>query len=592
MNSVRKSLNMFRWLTSKMSKRSKLLICFASLVSMAGGFVTSLIPKTIGSLLDAYADQRAVIVIMVSLAGLYLVNESSNVCRRLIVERITTNFTRGLTLQAAAKILHLDMDFMQQQRSGGLNSKVQSSVSGAVKLVKLFFMDLIPSFFIMVFAVGFAFYQSSFIGLVLLLILPVNAFLIITQLKSQRGVRVGLVRSQEEINGMMIEMISGVEETRVAHFEEEQLAKINASANAICDKQFRHHKGMVKFDFTKGMLKWTFHILILGISLYMAYSGSITVGDVLTYSLLFMASIKPIEEIHRYLDDLQETSIKASDLQEILEEYPTDPSFSVKGTAVPAIGFPGSSAVSITGLQFQYRSAERKSLSPLLDNVSLEVPAGYYVGIVGMSGCGKSSLIKNILRLQTGEGKVSIGGADASTLTRSQIAEQIVYIPQNPFIFNGTIRDNITFGCKRENISDSEVFAAVAKACLTDYVQSLENGLDTMITERGTNLSGGQRQRISLARVFVNSDKPIIILDEATSAMDNNTEARVYESLRATGRTIISIAHRLNTLISADKIVVMADGKIVQEDSYYNLMEQPGVFSRLAEVPSEKELVA
>jgi ABC-type multidrug transport system fused ATPase/permease subunit len=477
---------------------------------------------------------------------------------------------------------------MQQQRSGGLNSKVQSSVGGAVKLVKLFFMDLIPSFFIMVFAVSFALYQSTFIGTVLLFILPINAWLIVTQLKSQRGVRVGLVRAQEEINGMMIEMISGVEETRVAHFEGEQLAKVSKSANAISEKQYNHHKGMVKFDFTKGMLKWSFHILILSISLYMAYNGSISVGDVLTYSLLFMASIKPIEEIHRYLDDLQENSIKANDLKEILEDYPTDPSFAVSTNPTVLSVSDEAEAICISGLRFQYRSSEKKGNLPLLKDVSLHISKGNYVGIVGTSGCGKSSLIKNILRLQTGEGSIEVFGNDLQQLSREEIARQVVYIPQNPFIFNGTIRENITFGCKRSDISDQEIHEAIKKACLSDYINSLEHGLDTMITERGTNLSGGQRQRMSVARVFINDDKPIIILDEATSAMDNTTEAKVYDSLRETGRTIISIAHRLNTLVSADKIVVLEDGRIVQEDSYYNLISQPGLFSKLAEVPAEK----
>jgi ATP-binding cassette, subfamily B, bacterial len=586
MKKVIESFGILLWLTKKMTKRSKVLICLASIVSMSGGFITSMIPKTIGKLLDLYMDQNAVVVTLLFLAFLYLLNESVLVIRRLIVERIATTFSCNLTMQAAEKILRLEMDFIQTQRSGGLNSKVQSSVNGSMKLVKLFFMDLIPSFFIMGFAIGFAFYQSLVVGLILLIILPVNTWVIVMQLKSQRGVRVALIDSQEDIQATVVEMISGIEETRVANFENEQLKKIETIADGICEREFKHHKGMIKFDFTKGALKCFFHIVILAISIYMAFHKYITVGDVLTYSLLFMASIKPIEEIHRYLDELQENSIKANNLKEIFESYPVDSSFNtVKATDLNKAFV---NAIEVNGLSFKYKC---KSGNKLFTDLSFKIKQGEYVGVVGESGCGKSTLIKNILRLQEGIGEIQVHGVNLKNISRDELAKQVIYIPQNPFIFNGTIRDNMSFGCKRINITDAELFEAAKKSCLLEYIKAQENGLDSLITERGTNLSNGQCQRISLSRVFVNSDKPLVILDEATSAMDNQTEAKVYESLLSTGKTIVSIAHRLNTLIAADNIIVMnRDGKIVQQGTFNELINQPGVFSSLAAAGSESSI--
>ncbi len=547
---------------------------------MTGGFIASLIPKTIGTLLDRYNNQQLVIKGMILLAVLYILNEGAVVFRRLIVERISTNFSKQLTKDAAKKILHLDIDFLHGQRSGGLNAKVQNSVNGSVKLVKLFFMDLIPSFFIMLFAIGFALSQSAFIGTVLLIILPVNAWLIMRQLKSQRGVRIGLIRAQEDINGMMIEMISGLEEIRVANVENKQLAMVEQSAGEICAKEYQHHKGMVKFDFTKGMLKWAFHIVILSISIFMAYRGDISIGNVLTYSMLYMASIKPIEEIHRYLDELHENSIKALDLKNILEEYPEDISFAT-GDDLANDHVPHVNAVVVNDLSFQYQGQKRNG-EQVLNHISLTIANGSYVGIVGSTGCGKSSLIKNLLRLQTGQGEITLNGNPINRLSRKKIAEQVIYIPQSPYIFNGTIRDNIAFGSKRTDVPEQEIWDAIDKASLLDYVKTLDQGLDTVITERGNNLSGGQKQRISLARVFINSNKPIIILDEATSALDNATEAKIYYNLRSTGRTLISIAHRLNTLLSADKILVIDKGQVVETGNFATLSQQEGLFSQLS----------
>ena len=203
------------------------------------------------------------------------------------------------------------------------------------------------------------------------------------------------------------------------------------------------------------------------------------------------------------------------------------------------------------------------------------------MGISGPSGCGKSSLIKAICKLEKGHGKIFIDSENIESLSRKDISEIIALVPQKPFLIAGTIYENICYGIERE-VSLAEVEEATKKAFIYDYISSLPNKFDSLISEGGDNLSGGQRQRIAIARVFLRKPK-ILILDEATSALDNTSEKYIQTEIeklqKENNTTIISIAHRLTTLKNCDKIIVLNKGRIEESGKYDELIAQNGIFS-------------
>jgi ATP-binding cassette subfamily B protein len=233
-------------------------------------------------------------------------------------------------------------------------------------------------------------------------------------------------------------------------------------------------------------------------------------------------------------------------------------------------------------VRVEYASATGRKIAAL-DGVSFAIRPGETVGVVGRSGCGKSTLVKVLMRVvHASAGNVSLKGLPLAEVSRETISQLVGYVGQSPFLFSGTVAENIRYGCKRRALPE-EVHRAARRACIDDEIAAMPEGFDTALAERGANLSGGQKQRIALARIFL-KDPPILILDEATSALDNISERVVQQAIDAARaeRTVILVAHRLSTLSDADRILVFEAGRLVEEGPYHELVRKGGVFTELA----------
>jgi len=217
----------------------------------------------------------------------------------------------------------------------------------------------------------------------------------------------------------------------------------------------------------------------------------------------------------------------------------------------------------------------------VLDNISLHIPEGQKVGLVGHSGAGKSTIVQLLLRFDdVTSGALRIGGHDIRALTQHDLREHIAYVPQEPLLFHRNLRENIAYG--KPDATEDEIITAAKQANAWEFIKSLPNGLDTTVGERGVKLSGGQRQRIAIARALL-KDAPILILDEATSALDSESEKLIQSSLETLmkGRTSIVIAHRLSTIAKLDRIIVLEGGTIIEDGTHADLLTKNGIYAKL-----------
>ena len=234
-------------------------------------------------------------------------------------------------------------------------------------------------------------------------------------------------------------------------------------------------------------------------------------------------------------------------------------------------------------IQFQKVHFQYPNTDPLFSNKSLTIQHGQRIGLVGYSGSGKTTFVNLILRLfDLQSGHILIDGQDIAKVTQTSLRNALTFIPQEPSLFHRSLMENIRFG--RPNATDEQVIAAAKQAHAHEFITTLPKGYDTLVGERGIKISGGQRQRIAIARAIL-KNAPILLLDEATSALDSFTEGQIQESFFSLmeGKTTIVIAHRLSTLLNMDRILVMAQGKIVEDGNHEDLLKKSGLYQSLWE---------
>ena len=323
--------------------------------------------------------------------------------------------------------------------------------------------------------------------------------------------------------------------------------------------------------------------IVVGFILIMVYGGLQTIDGVLevgTYSVLIFMTQRLLWPLTRLGTTLDLYRRSMASIDRILELLDTAPSMSDGAKVLDEKAARG--ALQFQEVTFRYPNTEEA----VLQNFQLEVAPQTTLGIVGTTGSGKSTLVKLLLRFYDPEsGQVSVGGQALPSLTRASLRSQIGLVSQDIFLFDGTVRENILYGSFEADRKDFEL--VLQQAHVTEFLDRLPKGLETLVGERGVRLSGGQRQRIALARALLKTP-PILILDEATSAVDNETERAISEALEVVRqeRTVLIVAHRLSTIRHADRIIVMEQGRIVEDGVHESLVAEAGVYAGLWSIQS------
>lgn len=374
-----------------------------------------------------------------------------------------------------------------------------------------------------------------------------------------------------EVNARVEDSVSGIRVVQTFTNEPYEMKKFNQSNHQFREAKLASYRIIAYSSSGMYLLMRLISLFVLICGAWFVVQGELTYGAFVGFLLLINIFFKPIEKINAFLENYPKGMAGFKRFTEILD---TEPDVADQPGAVGVETLRGD--IRFEGVSFGYEGHAR-----VLSRVNLAIRAGETVAFVGPSGAGKTTLCSLIPRFyEVEEGRITIDGLDVRGMTLASLRKQIGIVQQDVFLFTGTLRENIAYG--KLEASEAEILDAARRARLGELIEALPEGLDTQIGERGVKLSGGQKQRLAIARMFL-KNPPILILDEATSALDTETEAAIQQALAelSVGRTTLVIAHRLATIRSADRIVVVTEQGIAEQGGHDELLAAGGLYSRL-----------
>ena len=384
-------------------------------------------------------------------------------------------------------------------------------------------------------------------------------------------------KSNAVINASLESSITGVRVTKAYTNADKELEKFEVGNKMFVEASRKSYSAMGKFFSSTSFVTDVFNVIILIAGGLFLYDGKINFGEYSTFIVSVNLFIQPVQTLVNFTEQWQNGATGFKRFVEIMDipEEEDAPGAVDMGVA--------EGDIELRDVCFSYTENDEKGV---LDHIFLKIPKGTKIALVGPSGGGKTTichLIPNFYKLDENGGSILIDGKDIRYLTMESVRRNIGIVQQDVFLFSGTIRDNIRYGCL--DASEEEIIEASKRANMHDFVMTLPDGYDTEIGERGIRLSGGQKQRISIARVFL-KNPAILILDEATSALDNTTEVLIQQALDelCKGRTTLVVAHRLSTIRNADSIAVVTEGRIAEQGTHEELVEKGGIYKNLYEL--------
>jgi len=521
---------------------------------------------------DIFLDRNEGMLILIPLAviALYLLKGLCNYGQTVLMSHIGFRIVTDLRNDLYRHILRQPLSFFTKHPTGILISRVTNDVTYLQGAVSEAVTSLLKDSFTLAGLVFVIFWRDWKLAIIASLVFPLAVWPIaqfgrrMRRIAAESQVSMGDLISllQETITGNRIVKAFGMEEHENRRFAREnerqfRLTMKSVTVRAISSPlmEFLGGLGIAAIIFWGG---------------YQVIEGTSTPGTFFSFLAALLMLYEPVKRLTNVNNTIQQGLAGAERIFQVLDTEP-----GIRNRPGAAELPPIREGISIEGVTFRYEE------DPVLRDVSLKIRAGEAVAFVGMSGGGKTTLVNLIPRFyDVSEGRVAIDGTDIRDVTLESLRAQIGIVTQQTILFNDTVRGNIAYGDVRR--SDEDVVRAAMAANAHDFIQRLPQGYDTVIGEQGVKLSGGERQRISIARALL-KDAPILILDEATSSLDTESEIEVQDALEKLmrGRTTLVIAHRLSTIRNADRIVALVDGRIVEEGTHESLLEKKGEYFKL-----------
>lgn len=538
---------------------------------------TALIIKNVLDDVFLKGDRRMLLLVSLAIIVIYLFKGIFTYVRVYLMSKAGLRMIQDIRNGLYEQLHRLSMSFFTETPTGVLMSRVTYDVTMVRTAVTEAFVGVFRDAFMVVGLAAVVFYRNTQLGLLAVLGLPVAFYPLIA---FGKRIKKASRRSQEQmgnLNKLMQERISGAGLIKAFGTEVKELDHFRVQNKKLVRSFLRIQRVRALSMPVMEFIAAASVVLIIWIGGMMIINGKMTVGEFFSTLAALMMMYEPMKHLNSVNNIIQQGVAAAERIFEILDLSPEIED------ASDAVELPKPEArICFENVSFRY------GRDLILKDIDLEVEPRSRVAIVGTSGGGKTTLVNLIPRFyDVSDGRVTIDGYDVRKVTQASLRRQISIVSQEVVLFNDTIRNNIQYGMSE--VSETELGRALDAAYANDFVSALPDGIDTVIGERGMRLSGGQRQRISIARALL-KDSPILILDEATSSLDTESEHLVQKALQNLfhGRTTIIIAHRISTVTGADKIIVISKGEIVEVGRHDELMNFGGEYSRLYSILIEE----
>ncbi|KAB5484754.1 MULTISPECIES: ABC transporter ATP-binding protein [Flagellimonas] len=516
---------------------------------------------------------RLLLIISIILIAKELIYAAIQFGQKFYGEKLRIFISRDFAQLVVDKILSYRMAFYtaSNNESGKLQTRIDMGISSLTRLVRNFFIDILPLFANALLALIAMFNANVWVGLVSLSIIPIYFYVSNLQAKRLSGFRRSLRNYRETKSNAIISIINSI--TVIKSFTREPLEadKHEKIQFDMTENQMKTRHTSFMFDSIKSMLEQVGVVVVIILTAFFVLNGTMSIGAIMFHIMLFGNVTSPIRQLHRIYDEINDALIYSESFFEIME---ADDEKETSGSYIPS-ELKGN--IELKNVDFTYPNGTKA-----LHNVSMTIPANTITALVGLSGAGKSTVVNLLDKFyQPQSGKILLDNVDLMEYDTNWLRNNIGLVLQRNHIFHGSIKENILYG--KPNATDDEVFLAAKKAHIHDQVMELPKGYDS----EANLLSGGQQQRISIARMFL-KNPPIIFLDEPTASLDAIATQEIKNSLDAIkkDRTVIIISHSISQIIDAENVVVMDKGRVMEQGTHEQLYAQNGkyheIFSAMA----------
>lgn len=545
-------------------------VAFTFMAVAAGA--TALTVYLFGDFINVIYDRRnffEVLLLACVVFGLFALKGFATYVQQVILQRIANAILADNQRRMFAKLMRESVGFFADRHSSEFLQRMTAGATAVTQILNLLISAAGRDLLTLIGLGAVMVIQDPVMSLFGLMIAPPALIVLRKMIKRVRGLAQSQFTGGTRIIETMQESLQGLRTVKAFTLEDTMTEKLGAHVAAVqrdADKIARvYNRASPLMEALGG----------LAVAAALTYGGwriietGATPGQFVSFIMAFLLAYEPAKRLARLNLELNTAVVNAERLFEVLDSPETE----ARDDNRPPLEL-SDARVELRNVGFAYRPGE-----PVLSRMNFIAEPGRVTALVGPSGGGKSTVLNLLLRFyEVTDGAVLIDGQNIAEVSRSSLRKKIAYVGQDVFMFRGTIRENIAFG--RPNATEAEITAAAQAACAHDFITSFPNGYDTPVGEHGAQLSGGQRQRIAVARALI-KDAPLILLDEATASLDSESERQVQEAIEhlCQGRTTIVIAHRLHTIMHADRILVIEGGEIVESGRHDELLKKGGRYA-------------
>ena len=524
------------------------------------------------SIIDTYVPNQTsstLSVISICLVIVYALQQILSFAQDYLLIVLGQRLSIDVILSYIKHVFHLPVSFFATRRTGEIVSRftdANSIIDALASTIISIFLDISTVLIISI----ILFLQNSSLFFISLLGLPIYAVIIFVFMKPFEKMNRDTMEANATLSSSVIEDINGIETIKSLASEKTRYQKIDREFVDYLKRSFTYSKAESQQKALKKLAQLSLNVCVLWIGANFVMTGEMSLGQLITYNTLLYYFTNSLENIINLQSKLQTAQVANSRLNEV---YLVKSEFEEQKMVEDLSMVQGD--MTFKGIHYKYEYGQ-----DILSDINLTIKQGSKIALVGISGSGKSTLAKMMVNFYSpNQGEIRLGDMNLNQIDKKSLRQHINYLPQQPYVFNGTILENLLLGAK-EGTTREDILCAVELAEIREDIERMPLNYQTELTSDGTGISGGQRQRIALARALL-TDAPILILDEATSSLDILTEKRIVDNLMNLDKTLIFIAHRLTIAERVEKVIVLDRGKIVEEGNHADLLARNSFYTHL-----------